>query len=1487
MNPPDESNTAEPEEESLESSASGADGIAHPAESSPAALEAASTGGEAAAEESPAVTTSVDISPPRGQPFPIVGIGASAGGLEAVTQLLHALPGDTGMAFVLVQHLDPHHESQLINLLTPATPMRVCTVVDGMPIEPNRVYVIPPNTTMILEDGKLRLSPRKSGLHLPIDAFFESLAQAQGGKAIGIVLSGNASDGSRGIRAIKAECGVTFAQDEATARHSGMPGSAIATGAVDFVLPPDEIARELLRIARHPYVIPPSRRPEEEVLPEGDGDLKRIFKLLHGATNVDFSHYKQTTIRRRIGRRMLVLHLSELAEYARYIQHNPAELQELYRDLLINVTSFFRDAESFEALKRLMAAALRERKDADEAVRVWVPGCATGEEVYSLAICLSELLDEERLNLSLQLFGTDINEAALERARAGVYSETITEDVSPERLRRFFARVDSGYQISKQLRESCIFARQDLAKDPPFSHLDVISCRNVLIYMDAALQQRILPIFHYSLKPEGFLMLGSAESIGSAADLFSVADKQHRIYSRRPVPVRLTLDLSLEQHAGESAFPGPKVRAGLTGAELQRKADRIIQSKYSPASVLVNSQLQILQFRGHTSEYLEPTPGEASLNLLRMAREGLVLVLRRLIQAVAEQNVSMSETGIYVDHSGEQRQVNIEVTPIAGVAPGERYYLIVFQEGAKKSTAPPLQFNVGQRTGSLEDYTEALEEHARQLQQQLAETREYLRNLTEDHEAHAEELRAANEEVRSANEELQSTNEELSTTKEELQSANEELTTVNEELQHRNQELAALNSDLKNLFSAVSIPIVMVDNGLRLRRFNTPAEKLLELGPTDVGRPIGHLRGPLEPLPLEKLIVGVLETLKPEQQDVQDQNGRWHSVTVRPYRTTDDRIEGAVITIVDIDPIKRSLRAAEEARDYAEGMIETVREPLLVLDGDLRVQRATLAFYEMFQVSREETEGRLLYDLGNGQWNRQRLRELLGDALFRGIPFQDYEVEHDFPHIGRRTMYLSARRIPRLEARTVLLAIEDVTKRRQEAEIRYGRLFEASKDGILLIDVEAGSIMDINPYMLELTGYPREEFVGRRLNQTAPFREAPFSRQLMQELMGKDVVRYDDVPLIARDGRRLELQITANRYLVGTRQVIQMNVRDTTDRAALRESQRSFRLFVESVRDYAMFQMDPSGNITSWNAGAERILGYTETEILGQPLSRLFTREDTGRGEPERLLEKARTQKSAEDERWFSRKDGSRFLANAILTSVRDETDKLRGFAMVMRDTTRQRQAEERLRRSLQEKDVLLKEIHHRVKNNLQMIVSLIQLQSDYLRDPEAAAMFQEMHHRVQSIAAIHELLYGSPDLAHIDFGGYIQKLARDLFEFYRAHPDRIRLRTDMRYTGLELNQAVPVGLIVNELLSNCLKHAFPNERSGLVQVTLECGDSQCVLSVADNGVGLPANLDPAHATSMGLQLVRLLVEQLQGTLQLDRSQGTRFTISFPRKIQQ
>jgi two-component system, chemotaxis family, CheB/CheR fusion protein len=979
-------------------------------------------------------------------PFPVVGIGASAGGLEPIRQLLAALPGDTGMGFVFIQHLDPSHKSHLASILATATSMSVSEVVDGMVIESNHVYVIPPKATLRLHEGALYLSSRPApGMpHLAIDDFFQSLAAEQGRLSIGVVLSGTGSDGSQGIKAIKDAYGITFAQDEQTAQYTAMPRSAIATGVVDFVLSPAQIAAELARISNHRYVVtPPDQRPDQsasEVLPDGDAELKQIFSLLLHAYGADFSGYKQTTLRRRIGRRMVIHHLDGLRDYLEFVQNHPDELKELYRNVLINVTSFFRDPEAFAALAGQLSARIGD-ETIGNSFRVWVPGCSSGEEVYSLVICVQEIFERAGLRPNVQFFGTDISEQALETARAGVYPENVLQNVSAERLSRYLTKVDGKYQINKAIRQACIFARQDVTRDTPFSRLDLVSCRNLLIYLEPVLQKALMPVFHYALRPSGLLFLGNTETLGSATDLFAVADSKHRIFSRKAGPSRLNQSFASHHNPAEP-LPRSQLEESVSSLELRKKVERIIQNRYAPDSVVINQELQILQFRGHLGLYLEPAPGDASFQLLRMAREGLQYPLREVISEAVKQNVLTEKKGIRLKHSGTVHEISVEVIPLATASGNNRFFLVVFKKETPALASQPL--DTTQSTQNLESLTDERVSH---LERELAEARQHLLEISEDHDAALDQLGAANEELQSSNEELQSSNEELGTTKEELQSSNEELTTVNEELDTRNQQLGALNDDLTNLFAAVNVPILRVDRDLCLRRFTPAAEKVLNVDTADLGHPIRYLQTWLgTSLNIEGAIREVIDTLAVQHHEMKDLQGRWWSLVLRSYRTAEDRLDGAVLTFVDIDSQKRALQVSQEALHYADSIVQAVREPLVILTPELRVERVNASFYKFFQLLPEQTEGQLIYELANHQWNIPKLRSLTDEIALKSDSIANFEVAHKFPGIGMRTMLLSARQLQFESRSMILLAFEDITDRRRAEESMTDRLAKTGRE---------------------------------------------------------------------------------------------------------------------------------------------------------------------------------------------------------------------------------------------------------------------------------------------------------------------------------------------------------------------------------------------------------------------------------------------------------
>ncbi|NQV23198.1 MAG: PAS domain S-box protein [Rhodopirellula sp.] len=1122
--------------------------------------------------------------------FPIVGIGASAGGLEAFTQLLNALPLDTGMGFVLVQHLDPEHESALTDILSRTTALPVCAVTDNLQVQPNCVYIIPPDTDLSIAEGFLKLQPRSKTRtpHRPIDSFFESLAADHGERAIGVVLSGTASDGTLGLEAIKAEAGITFAQDD-SAKYDSMPRSAVAAGCVDLVLSPQEIAEELVRIAKHPYVagkpLEFSARATEDrtgatadigyASPDGgEDDYVKALSLLRTHSGVDFSLYKPGTIQRRIARRLVISQQNSLDDYASFLKGNVKELDALCSDLLISVTSFFRNPEAFETLQREVLPSIL-KQPGNEPIRVWVPGCSTGQEAYSIAIAFMEAAEKSPRGRNIQVFATDLNEKSLEKARFGHYPKSIADDVNPERLRRFFVEQEGGYRVSKSLREMVVFARQNLFGDPPFSRMDLISCRNLLIYVGPSLQKRAIPTFHYALKPDGMLFLGTSESVGGFTELFEPVDRKYKIYSRKAAPTpafhiptnRVRGEWSSTGHRASALSVGqPQLTGGFTTDEqiAQREADRITINQFAPPGVLINTDLQVLQFRGSTGAFLEPPVGKASFDVLKMAREGLMLPLRTAIDAARKENKTTCRENVRIKHDGQTRAVRLEVIPLKNLS--EICFLILFLD-AEQTGRATLPEQPARQSLSKEDEASRIAE----LETELAEMREYLQTREEQHEQASEELQAASEEIQSANEELQSLNEELETSKEELESTNEELTTVNDEMSHRNIELNVLNNDLMNFQNSTRLIVLLLGRDLTIRRYSSQAEKQFALLAADVGRPIGHIRHNLvladdsrTPLDLESFCDQVMSSASEQEREVLDQAGRWHSLRARPYTTSDENVDGAVLLLLEIDQLKQSEQEVAAARDYAENIVATVRDPLLVLNSDLRVESANRAFYHVFHVEPAETVGKFIYDLGNQQWDIPRLRELLEKILLERTSIDEFQVELEFNQLGRRTMLLNARTIqnPLRKTERILLAIEDITERKQleeklqASETLYHQLFETAKDGVLILDADTGRILEANPFMTELSGYSTAEFIGKELWEIGLFHDKAANDAALRELLLKGDIRYDHLPLNSQSDQPVEVEFVSNIYQWEHRRVAQCNIRDISDRSRLEMLQR-------------------------------------------------------------------------------------------------------------------------------------------------------------------------------------------------------------------------------------------------------------------------------------------------------------------------------------------
>ncbi len=861
--------------------------------------------------------------------FPIVGIGASAGGLDPIRKLLETLPVDTGMAFVVIQHLSPGQESMLPEILSRSTQMKVLQVTDGMQVEKNQVYVIAPATTMTLKNGYLKLVPKGVALK-PINDFLISLASERKTQAIGIVLSGTGNDGTEGLKTIKVEGGITFAQDPETAQYSDMPRNAIVAETAYFVLSPENIAKELFRLAKNPQLT----RAHIDVprKTEGETEQRKILAMLKASSGVDFTHYKETTINRRIARRMVINKIESDKEYVTFLQAHDNEQQALFDDLLIGVTCFFREPRTFEALKEKVFPELLKNRSADESIRVWIPGCSTGEEVYSVTIAIQEFLEEKAIvDLRIQIFGTDANEKNIEKARQGIYPKTIEDKISENRLRRFFNRQNGNYQITKLIRDLCIFAKQDITSDPPFSNLDLIMCRNVLIYFDSLLHERVFPIFHYGLKPNGFLVLGESESIGKFQYLFEPVTTKGLIYKKkRAQPQAFLHPETLIPYVFKSKNVKQPEKLN-SMVLLKEEVDRLLMAEFVPATLLVNNNLDILFFRGQVNQYLTHEPGTASLNVTKMVRKELRTNVQTAVYLARKENKALKET-VQFKNEGQQKTVAIQVKPLKTSDYEEPFFLITFEESA--SQHGNLLQDTESATATVEKET-AKDKQINSLKGDLESTKQSLQTIIEVQEATNEELRSTMEEAQSSNEELQSTNEELETAKEELQSGNEELQTLNEELKNRNLALGRLNDDLANLQVNIDIPVVIVDNDLKIRRFTSSALEFLRISPSDVGRSIASVNLGVSDIDLGKTITDVIANLAAVNREVTCGEDRLCEMRVRPYLTEEKKIDGAVLSFTDITERKKieqdfsiSLKKSQRSGSEISALLKAARAVL-------------------------------------------------------------------------------------------------------------------------------------------------------------------------------------------------------------------------------------------------------------------------------------------------------------------------------------------------------------------------------------------------------------------------------------------------------------------------------------------------------------------------------------------------------------------------------
>lgn len=966
--------------------------------------------------------------PKRGSvEFPVVGVGASAGGLDAFKRFFDALPADCGMAFVLIQHLDPKHQSMMVDLLTGHTTMKVLQATDGMRLERDHAYLIPPGRYLAIEDGTLRLSEPldRHGARMPFDFFLRSLAQECGERAICAVLSGTGTDGSVGLKAVKEKGGLVIVQDPEEAAFDGMPRSAIMSGGADLVLTVAEIPQALVRYGRQTYVKTGRADVRSPDIPQEA--FADIIDLLAAKTPDDFSLYKQGTLQRRIERRMAMAGLESSAGYLQVLREDSGERELLAKDLLINVTHFFRDPTAFDLMAGTVIPELVRQQTLDRPLRIWVPGCSTGEEAYSIAMLLLDEIAAAKRNIKLQVFASDIDADRVAFARNGIYPESIEADVAPTRLARFFTKEDHHYQVVRELRETVVFTGQSLLADAPFSRLDLISCRNLLIYLSPEAQRKILSLFHFALREGGVLFLGSSETVGGVSDRFEPISKKHRIYRHIS-----------RSRPGEVEFPrgGPDGGRSLTKSMTQQTAQRrpgfgelsqrALLDAYAPASVLINDKHEGLYYFGSADRYLKIVSGEDTRDVLAMAREGLRGKLRSAIQRAKQDRARVTVTGAQVKRNGGSVGVSITALPVESDGEGLLLVSFVDDPAPEPRSARPVKSDTSR---------------VAQLEQELEATRQDLQSAIRELEIANEEQKAINEEAMSVNEEFQSTNEELETSKEELQSLNEELTALNNQLHETVEQQRATSNDLQNILNSTDVATLFLDGELRIRFFTPAARSLFNVIASDVGRPLADLTRRFEDDDLLPDAQAVLSSHAPVRREVKANDGGWFMRGMLPYRSDDSSVEGVVITFAGISEMKAAEREIEAARAYLDSIIATIRQPLVVLDEELRVISASSSFHRVFSVRSEDLIGQHLLAAGD-HLDVPALRDFLASIQARGTTINDHEVEIDLPGLGRRAFLMSARvlREEPSARRKILVAIVDVTEVKRE-----GKALEAAK----------------------------------------------------------------------------------------------------------------------------------------------------------------------------------------------------------------------------------------------------------------------------------------------------------------------------------------------------------------------------------------------------------------------------------------------------------
>lgn len=1285
------------------------------------------------------------------------------------------------MAYVVILHLSPEHDSILADVLQSSAAIPVTQVQEEqVKVEPDHVYVIPPNQSLRMFDGYLELSnvTRIEERRAPVDIFFRTLAESHDSRAVGVILSGTGANGSMGIKRIKEKGGVVIVQDPNEAEYNDMPRNSLATGLVDFSLPAAEIPSRIItycnQLGKVQIAVDPDAPAETD-----EQALRDILTQLRMRTGHDFSNYKRATVLRRIERRMNVNELTDLPSYARLMREQSPEASALLRDLLISVTNFFRDSETFVALEHHIIAQLFENKTANDTVRVWVAGCATGEEAYSLAMLLSEHAGSLIEPPKIQIFATDIDETAIFIAREGFFTETDVADISPERLRHFFVKETNGYRVRRELREKILFAVHNVIKDPPFSHLDLASCRNLLIYLNRTAQKRVVEVMHFALNAGGFLFLGTSESAENAGELFAVFDKQHHIYQSRNVNARASLPVGEFSPPLLNVPPTQVTERRISEANaLERLAyadlhQRLLE-QFAPPSIVVNENYDILHLSEHAGKYLEVAGGEPSYNLLKIVRPEVRLELRTALYQAIEKRTSV-ETGNLQLQTGERRQtINIIVRPVLREGDTTRGFLLVlFEEIAETADENRAQTEIV-----------SIDQPAQMLETELGQARSQLTTAINQYEIQTEELRASNEELQAMNEELRSATEELETGKEELQSINEELQTVNQELKIKIEELSQSNDDFQNLMASTDIGTLFLDRSLRVKFFTPRLLELFNLIPTDIGRPLSDITGKIVNADLLTEAETVAARLQRVEREVWTTEERCYLMRVLPYRTTENRIEGVTVTFLEITHRKQQ----EEELRTSETMLSLVRESESIVS--------------------------LIYNNSP-------------DVLF-------------------------------------LLKVEP------DEQYRF---------------------VSVNEKFLNVTGYTREQVENAPMEKVIPVDNIPLVRSKYNRVVEtKKPLTYEETAKLPAGLRYGEITLTPIFAPDGSIPHILAAVKNVTERKlaenALRESEAQMRLIIESISDYAIFTVSPEGIINSWNTGAEKVFGFSESEALGQPGAIIFTPEDRRNGVPDQEMKTALEKGAAPDERFHMRKDGSRFYVSGVMNLVKDDIGKVRGFVKIARDMTDRVKAEQILHEKAMLQKVIgvlederlriARDLHDELGQQLTALRLKLENTKEMCEDSEICERIDEIQLIAKNIDSNVDFLAWELRPAALDDLGLIAALEKYIRE-WSAHSG---VPVDYRFSKLVENwvnsdSEINLYRITQEALNNVYKHSGAKR----VNMLLERRDGSAVLIIEDDGIGFNLKNTKNKYKCIGLIGMQERAALIGGSFEIETAPGKGTTV--------